>query len=280
MIKLVIYPTNPLSLIDTNKYFPICVYSCHRFVGSNQGGSVANPLKVSLENIIPLTEARDHFSQIVNEVQKDKLYILTKGGKPAVAIVDVKYLEQITSGNVNTSHVETEIQKNPAKVGRPEMVKHDSPQPTFNKPAFIPPAPKPFTPPPAPKPFTPPPAPKPAVPVSPPKPFTPPSPTSSTPASNPFTSSNTSTPPSTPPATPTSPSTPPTATPAATIDMHPIADPDDQKKDGSESRVSPDDKPNPAPYTPPAQNNPSPAQASVAHLPNQPHVEPDDMQID
>ncbi|KKQ72439.1 MAG: hypothetical protein US94_C0043G0004 [Berkelbacteria bacterium GW2011_GWB1_38_5] len=43
-----------------------------------------DPLKVSLENIIPLTEARDHFSQIVAEVQKDKLYVLTKGGKPAV----------------------------------------------------------------------------------------------------------------------------------------------------------------------------------------------------
>lgn len=31
-----------------------------------------NELKVSLENIIPLTYARDHFSQIVAEVQKDK----------------------------------------------------------------------------------------------------------------------------------------------------------------------------------------------------------------
>jgi len=66
-----------------------------------------NPLRVSLENIIPLTEARDHFSQIVNEVQKDKLYVLTKGGKPAVAIIDVKYLEQISGGNVNPGHVET-----------------------------------------------------------------------------------------------------------------------------------------------------------------------------
>ena len=78
---------------------------------------MSNPLRVSLENIIPLTEARDHFSQIVNEVQKDKLYVLTKGGKPAVAIVDVKYLEAITGGNVNKDYVKEEIKKAPEKVG-------------------------------------------------------------------------------------------------------------------------------------------------------------------
>jgi len=86
-----------------------------------------SPLKVSLENIIPLTEARDHFSQIVTEVQQDKLYVLTKGGKPAVAIIDVKYLEAISGGSVKTDQIETEIQKDPAKVGRTQMIKHDLP---------------------------------------------------------------------------------------------------------------------------------------------------------
>jgi len=81
-------------------------------------------LKVSLDHIIPLTEARDHFSRIVAEVQKDKLYVLTKGGKPAVAIIDVKYLEAISRGAVNIGHVEEEILKDPAKVGRPIMVEH------------------------------------------------------------------------------------------------------------------------------------------------------------
>lgn len=91
------------------------------------GGAMPNQLKVSLENIIPLTEARDHFSQIVTEVQKDKLYVLTKGGKPAVAIIDVKYLETISGGMVRTDHVEAEIQKDPSKVGRTTMTKHDLP---------------------------------------------------------------------------------------------------------------------------------------------------------
>lgn len=81
-------------------------------------------LKVSLENILPLTYARDHFSQIVNEVQSDRLFILTKGGKPAVAIVDVRYLEAITGGRVQRKDIDAEIQKAPEKVGLPPMVEH------------------------------------------------------------------------------------------------------------------------------------------------------------
>jgi prevent-host-death family protein len=89
---------------------------------------INDPLKVSLENIIPLTEARDHFSQIVNEVQKDKLYVLTKGGKPAVAIIDVKYLETLTNGQIQKSSIEQEIKKAPEKVGLPPMIEHHAPQ--------------------------------------------------------------------------------------------------------------------------------------------------------
>ncbi|AKM82121.1 TPA: prevent-host-death family protein [Candidatus Berkelbacteria bacterium] len=294
-----------------------------------------NPLRVTLSNIIPLTEARDHFSQIVNEVQKDKLYVLTKGGKPAVAIVDVKYLEQITGGNVNTSHVEQEIQKNPAKVGRPEMLKHE-PTRTTSTPSVssftptpqntplsssvthpTPPAPpKPFTPPPVrPKPFTPPPMPpKPApMPLTPPiehheapKPEFHPNPPQ-TPVSSPTAplSSFPSTPPvpsqvispkpvekpaennttlKMPPvvnnAIPTSPIDKSSTTmatkpeimatkPTTMIDVHTIDDEEEEDKDTSRSdnsRVEPDDKPNPAQYS---------GGSAVSG-----HPEPDDMLID
>ena len=119
-----------------------------------------DPLKVSLENIIPLTEARDHFSQIVAEVQNDKLYVLTKGGKPAVAIIDVKYLEALTGGEIKEEHIEKEIAKAPQKVGLPPMVEHDISSP--------PPAPPPPVPPSIPKP-----APIPPKPTSiPPRPIT------------------------------------------------------------------------------------------------------------
>lgn len=104
-----------------------------------------NPLRVSLDNIIPLTEARDHFSQIVSEVQKDKLYVLTKGGKPAVAIIDVKYLEQLTGGEIKEEHVVEEIKKDPEKVGLPEMIEHKPAPPLPPPPPPMPP--EPITPP-------------------------------------------------------------------------------------------------------------------------------------
>jgi len=90
-----------------------------------------NDLKVSLENIIPLTYARDHFSSIVTEVQKDKLYILTKGGKPAIALIDVRYLEQITAGGFDKAKIEKDIEKIPEQVGKPKMLEHKpEPKPT------------------------------------------------------------------------------------------------------------------------------------------------------
>jgi prevent-host-death family protein len=131
---------------------------------------VENPLKVSLENIIPLTEARDHFSQIVNEVQKDKLYVLTKGGKPAVAIVDVKYLEHITGGGAKIEHVQEEIRKAPEKVGLPPMVEHKT-QPTTPSAPPITPSTPPVAPP-ITRP-TPPPVQQQGVTIQPPKPATP-----------------------------------------------------------------------------------------------------------
>ena len=115
---------------------------------------MSNPLKVSLENIIPLTYARDHFSQIVNEVQQDKLFVLTKGGTPAVAIIDVKYLESITGGQVDRDDVKEEIKKDPEKVGLPPMIVHDD-KPTPPTPIVPATPPKPIEPKPTPPPFKP-----------------------------------------------------------------------------------------------------------------------------
>lgn len=153
-----------------------------------------NELKVSLENIIPLTYARDHFSQIVAEVQKDKLFVLTKGGKPAVAIMDVKYLESITGGQIQKADIKEEIKKAPEKVGLPPMVEHKetpppgkSEPPAPSKPAgFASPLPPKPTPP---TPVTPPPKPAGFAAPQPPKPQeekpVPPAPTKIEPKSNP-----------------------------------------------------------------------------------------------
>ena len=62
-----------------------------------------NMLEVKIENIIPVTEARDSFNKIVDEVEgSDQLYVLTKNGKPAAVIVGVHHLEKLTG----TSHEE------------------------------------------------------------------------------------------------------------------------------------------------------------------------------
>ena len=137
-----------------------------------------NQLKVSLENIIPLTEARDHFSQIVAEVQKDKLYVLTKGGKPAVAIIDVKYLEHLTGGEIRKEDIKEEIKRVPEKAGLAPMLEHPPTKPA----GFAAPQP--------PTPTTPSPEPPPKTDVTPAKPAgfavsqAPPPPKPSTPANS------------------------------------------------------------------------------------------------
>lgn len=54
-------------------------------------------LEVNIEKIIPVTEARDMFNKIVDEVEgTDELYVLTKNGKPAAVVVGVNHLEKLT----------------------------------------------------------------------------------------------------------------------------------------------------------------------------------------
>lgn len=60
-------------------------------------------LEVKVENIIPVTEARDSFNQLVDKIEgSDEMYVLTKNGKPSAILVGVKHLEKLTG----TSHEE------------------------------------------------------------------------------------------------------------------------------------------------------------------------------
>jgi len=59
-------------------------------------------LSVDIEKIIPVTEARDMFNKIVDEVEgSDELYVLTKNGKPAAVVVGVNHLEKLTGETSN-----------------------------------------------------------------------------------------------------------------------------------------------------------------------------------
>ena len=52
-------------------------------------------LKISIDHVIPLTEARARLSELIEKTSGDQFWVLTKGGKPRVAVVDVNYLDQL-----------------------------------------------------------------------------------------------------------------------------------------------------------------------------------------
>lgn len=57
-------------------------------------------LEVKVENIIPVTEARDKFNQLIDGVEgSDDLYVMTKNGKPSAILVGVHHLEKLTGDN-------------------------------------------------------------------------------------------------------------------------------------------------------------------------------------
>jgi prevent-host-death family protein len=52
-------------------------------------------LNVALDRVIPLTEARARMSEIVEQTTGDQFWVLTRHGRPRVAVVDVEYLDQL-----------------------------------------------------------------------------------------------------------------------------------------------------------------------------------------
>lgn len=73
-------------------------------------------LEVDIDKILPVTEARDSFNKIVDEVEgTDHVYVLTKNGKPAAVVVGVNHLEKLTGKTTNelTSIVEKKADETP-----------------------------------------------------------------------------------------------------------------------------------------------------------------------
>jgi len=57
-------------------------------------------LEVKIENIIPATEAKDKFNQLVDSVEgSDDMFVMTKDGKPSAILVGVHHLEKLTGEN-------------------------------------------------------------------------------------------------------------------------------------------------------------------------------------
>ena len=59
-------------------------------------------LKVDVDKIIPVTDARDNFNKIIDEVDSsDDMYVLTKNGTPVAVVVGVNHLEKLTGTPAN-----------------------------------------------------------------------------------------------------------------------------------------------------------------------------------
>ncbi len=52
-------------------------------------------LRVAVDRIVSVTEARSRLSELVEDAADDTFWVLTKGGKPRVALVDVAYLDEL-----------------------------------------------------------------------------------------------------------------------------------------------------------------------------------------
>lgn len=73
-------------------------------------------MEVDIDKILPVTEARDNFNKIVDEVVgSDSMYVLTKNGKPSAVIVGVNHLEKLTGKTADelTSIVEKKADETP-----------------------------------------------------------------------------------------------------------------------------------------------------------------------
>lgn len=68
---------------------------------------------MNLQNskIVPVSEARSKLASLLDLAKGEKLVLLTKGGKPKVALVDIAYLEKLQE-DLRTLYQQTFIDPN------------------------------------------------------------------------------------------------------------------------------------------------------------------------
>ena len=75
-------------------------------------------LEVDVNNILPVTEARAKIANLVDEVMKGNVYVLTRGGKPAVVVapVDMVQNQLVKKTNPNSKLTTQSTSFNPVAV--------------------------------------------------------------------------------------------------------------------------------------------------------------------
>lgn len=54
-------------------------------------------LTVSLDQIIPFSQARANLGKLIDLAPKKKFFVITRRNKPIIALVDIKFLEELLS---------------------------------------------------------------------------------------------------------------------------------------------------------------------------------------
>lgn len=75
-------------------------------------------LKVEVDKILPVTDARANIARLVDDVCKGNIYVLTRGGKPAVMVAPIDYL--------NKPEANVETVKSKPKVNQDLVIKGDT----------------------------------------------------------------------------------------------------------------------------------------------------------
>ncbi len=84
-------------------------------------------LEVDIEKIIPITEARDSFNQIIEGVEaSDDMYVVTKNGKPSAIIVGVHHLEKLTGSKLPDETFEEKKEEVPSTPSAAADIKIDA----------------------------------------------------------------------------------------------------------------------------------------------------------
>ncbi len=52
-------------------------------------------MNLQVADIVSITEARERLGQLARKVSGEKYFVFTKGGEPEVALVDIRYLNQL-----------------------------------------------------------------------------------------------------------------------------------------------------------------------------------------
>lgn len=61
-------------------------------------------IKTPINHIVSITEARSRLGELVDDAIDEQFWVLTKGGKPKAALVDIDYLDYLVSLKAQINH--------------------------------------------------------------------------------------------------------------------------------------------------------------------------------